>query len=450
MARRPAGDPEASFQPAKATLLSGAPRAPRGQLSPQPWMAWPQTRAVIAALQARGTEVRYVGGCVRDALLHRPVQDIDIGTPDPPEVVIELLEAAGLKAVPTGIEHGTVTAVAGEGADCRTFEITTLRRDVATNGRHAQVEWTADWLADAARRDFTINAMSASPDGAVYDYFDGLEHLHHGRIVFVGRAMQRIEEDALRILRFFRFYARYGRPPIDRDGLKACHALADRLTRLSGERVRDELFKILATDVAADVLLLMRGEGVLQPVLPEATEFGCLRQMIFLETRGLRLPGLEADPLRRLAAVVGEGADTAALAARLKLSNRDAERLALLCDGTSRPWPTLERTERQALLRRLGRDGLRDRALLLWSAQRAVDGRTDSRQTEAWVGLLEGAASLPIPEFPLRGADLLALGMAPGPAVGQALKDLEAWWEGEGFAPDHGALLAEARRRLSL
>lgn len=449
MARVPEEHPEDSYEPIKAELLTGAQRAPMGQLSPQPWMAWPQTLTVLAALTAEGAEVRFVGGCVRDGLLHRPVKDVDIATPDLPEKVVALLEAAGLKAVPTGLAHGTVTAVVGEGVEQRTFEITTLRRDVDTDGRHAVVEWSTDWVADAARRDFTINAMSATPDGAVYDYFDGLQHLHHGRVVFVGRAMARVREDYLRILRFFRFYARYGRPPINHEGLKACQALADGLDTLSGERVRDELFKILETDLCTDVLLTMRGERVLQHVLPEAAHFGGLRQLVFLETRGLRMPGLEIDPLRRLAILVGEGADVAVLAARFKLSTREAERLAVLTEGTVRPWPTLNRIERQALLRRVGREAMRDRALMLWSAQRAVEGRIDSQKTAGWIALLEDARALPVPEFPVRGRDLLALGMAPGPQVGALLHGLDSWWEEAGYAPDRDAVLAEAARRLA-
>lgn len=418
---------------------------PVGQLSPQPWMQWPETRTVIAALTADGAEVRFVGGCVRDALLHRPVKDIDIATPDPPERVVALLEAAGLKAVPTGMDHGTVTAVAGR----RTFEVTTLRRDVETDGRHAVVEWSADWKADAARRDFTINAMSARPDGAVFDYFDGLRHLAHGRIVFVGRPTVRIREDVLRILRFFRFYARYGRPPPDRDALKACQMLAGELRHLSVERIRDELLKILETDAAANVLLLMRGERVLEVVLPEAHEFGRLRQLVFLETRGLCLEEVGTDPLRRLAAVLKNGPETAAaVAERLKLSAREAARLTAAADTEGGPAPQWSRAARVALLRRVGREAFRDRALLRWAGQRAEEGRTDARVTDAWIRLLEDARTLPVPEFPLRGRDVLAFGVPPGPEVGRILRDLEEWWESQDFRPDRDALLAEARRRI--
>ena len=191
--------------------------SPMGQLPPQPWLDTVDTRAVIDALEKDGTRVRFIGGCVRDAIAHRPVQDIDIATPDPPETVIALLEGAGIRAIPTGLDHGTVTAVSG-GAS---FEVTTLRKDVATDGRHATVEFTDDWLEDAKRRDFTINAMSATPDGDVFDPFDGISDLAHGRVRFIGLARDRIAEDYLRILRFFRFHGSYGRPPVDKDALAA-------------------------------------------------------------------------------------------------------------------------------------------------------------------------------------------------------------------------------------
>ena len=209
--------------------------SPMGQLPPQPWLDTVDTRAVIDALEKDGTRVRFIGGCVRDAIAHRPVQDIDIATPDPPETVIALLEGAGIRAIPTGLDHGTVTAVSG-GAS---FEVTTLRKDVATDGRHATVEFTDDWLEDAKRRDFTINAMSATPDGDVFDPFDGISDLAHGRVRFIGLARDRIAEDYLRILRFFRFHGSYGRPPVDKDALAACRAHADGLSELSGERIRD-------------------------------------------------------------------------------------------------------------------------------------------------------------------------------------------------------------------
>lgn len=421
------------------------PRGPVGQLPPQDWMQRPETQAVVDALQARGQAVRFVGGCVRDGLLHRPVKDVDIATPDPPETVMALLEAAGLKAVPTGIEHGTVTAVAGG----RPYEITTLRKDVETDGRHAQVAWTSDWMADAARRDFTINAMSARPDGAVYDYFDGLHHLAHGRVVFVGRPMARIREDYLRILRFFRFYARYGRYPPDADAYKACLALAPHLRELSVERVRTEMLQILDTDAAADVVVLMRGARVLDAILPEARDIGRLRQLVFLETRGLRLPGIGADPLRRLGALFENGpADGQAVAERWKMSTADSRRLIAMLDLDAAPAPDMTPAARRGMLHELGRQTFTDRLLLAWSAWRAVEAHVDSRLTAAYVAMLEEAETWEPPAFPLRGGDLIALGVPKGPQVGRLMTELLAWWRALGCAPDRAAVLAEARRRL--
>ena len=221
-------------------------------------MTAPATRAVTEALSAEGATVRFVGGCVRDAVLGRDAKDVDIATPDPPETVIALLEAAGLKAVPTGIAHGTVTAV----ADGTPFEVTTLRHDVETDGRHAKVAFTDDWVADAARRDFTLNALYCDADGALYDPVGGIEDARRGRVRFVGDARARIEEDALRLLRFFRFHAHYGRGEADATALAACRELAPLLANLSGERLRDETLKLLAAPESAPVVALMIDMGV--------------------------------------------------------------------------------------------------------------------------------------------------------------------------------------------
>ena len=210
---------------------------PVARLTPQDWMQSPAVEAVIAALEAGGGEVRFVGGCVRDMLAERPIKDIDLATPMAPETVMQKLEAAGLKVVPTGLKHGTVTAV----SQGRPFEVTTLREDVETDGRHALVAFTDSWEADAARRDLTMNALSLSPAGDLYDPFGGREDLAAGRVRFVGAARIRIAEDYLRLLRFFRFHAYYGRGEPDPEGLAAAEALAPGLTRLSAERVRDEL-----------------------------------------------------------------------------------------------------------------------------------------------------------------------------------------------------------------
>ncbi len=237
---------------------------PVRKIPPQDWMRAPETRAVIAALTAEGAEVRFVGGCVRDALAERRVQDIDIATQLPPEAVMRLLDAAGIKAVPTGIQHGTVTAVSGG----KPFEITTLRVDVETYGRKAKVAFTDDWTADAARRDFTFNALSCAPDGTLYDPFDGEADLMAGRVRFVGEARARIVEDYLRLLRFFRFQAHFAKQPPDPQALEIAAELAPRLDRLSGERIRGELLRLLQAPDPLPVVEILIARRILRAVVP--------------------------------------------------------------------------------------------------------------------------------------------------------------------------------------
>lgn len=415
---------------------------PVGQLSPQAWMEAPETRAVVAALSAEGAEVRFVGGCVRDAVLKRSIKDVDIATHDPPGRVMALLEAAGIRAVPTGIEHGTVTAVCGK----QHFEVTTLRCDVETFGRKARVAFTDDWAADAARRDFTINALFADPQGRIYDPFDGLQDLGAGRVRFVGDPMQRIDEDVLRLLRFFRFYAHYGRPPADIAALAACRAMAPRLPSLSGERVCGELIKLLQASDPVSVLLLMQGERVLEYVLPEAGDFGRLRMLCFLETRGLALASVEPDPLRRLAAVLRvDSMGATAVAERLRLSARQRERLVAMAAPSAWPVPEWDRLERRRALRRLGDELFRDLALLSWAARRAVAPHGHADETAAWIGMLEAAAAWRPVELPIKGRDLLALGVPHGPEIGRLLAEVDGWWEANDYRPGRDETLSKAR-----
>ncbi len=418
-----------------------------GALAPQPWMTAPETRRVIAALSAEGAELRFVGGCVRDAVLGRPVSDIDIATHDPPATVMALLEAAGIKAVPTGIAHGTVTAVLGKAH----FEITTLRRDVETDGRRAKVAFTDDWREDAARRDLTINAIFCDPAGRLYDPFGGLADLRLGRIRFVGDARTRIREDVLRLLRYFRFYAHYGKPPPDEEALAACRELASLLPRLSGERVAAETLKLLAAADPASVLAMMRDENILAFVLPEAARgpgIETLRALVTIE--GL---GAGADPLRRLAAFIdpacGEG-DARNIAERLRLSGAERERLAALVVVE----PELEREitaeTRRRLLYRLGTERFRDLALLAWAREIVAGGPSTRAAVEAWREHLAAAAAWRPVELPIKGRDLLALGLPSGPELGRLLAALEEWWIAEDFAPDRAACLAKAKALAGL
>lgn len=388
---------------------------PVERIPPAPWMRTPATRALLAALTAEGAVVRFVGGCVRDSLVGRPVRDIDVATATTPRDNLRLLTAAGIKAVPTGIEHGTITAVVGG----RPFEVTTLRVDVETFGRHARVAFTDDWVADACRRDFTINALYADPDGSLYDPTGGLADLRRGRVRFVGRPEQRIEEDRLRILRFFRFHAWYGRGAANRSALAACRQAAAGIDRLSGERVRQELLKLLAAPEPRPALRLMLRHGILPYVLPAGADLAALSRLMRGE------PG-EPDPLLRLAALMhGQGADAARrLADRLRLSNAERERLLALL-GSDAPSPRGGRWTLRRAVYRLGADMTADLALLAGRPRLAAAAR-----------------AMRPPEFPLKGRDGLALGLKPGPELGRLLAAVEDWWVERDFAPDTAACRA--------
>ncbi|HIJ62449.1 MAG TPA: CCA tRNA nucleotidyltransferase [Rhodospirillaceae bacterium] len=417
---------------------------PVGQLPPQAWMTDDATRAVVAALTADGAEVRFVGGCVRDAVLRRPIRDIDIATHDPPERVMLLLERAGMKAIPTGIEHGTVTAVTGRAH----FEITTLRSDVETFGRHARVEFTDDWAIDAARRDFTINALFCRPDGSIFDPFNGLADLGAGRVRFVGDAGRRIDEDLLRLLRFFRFNAHYGRPPPDLTALAACRSRAHKLPTLSGERVSGEIFKLLQAPDPAGALLLMMGERVLGHLLPEIQDIGRLRILTFLETRGIVHPWVAPDALRRLAAALTvDAAGARAVAARLKLSTRQSDRLTAMAAPAELPDPGLDAAAARRLLYRLGDARLFvDLLLLAWAGRKAVSGQTPAGETDRWRTLLDLATGWTPPVLPLRGQDILDLGVPRGPRIGALLAEIEGWWIDGDFSADRRRALERLRQ----
>ena len=361
---------------------------------------------------------RVVGGAVRDALAGCPVADIDLATPMRPDEVIRRLREAGLKAVPTGLGHGTVTAV----ADHRGFEVTTLRRDIETDGRHAVVDYTGDWREDAARRDFTINAMSMAPDGAVFDYFGGVDDLRAGRVRFVGDAATRIAEDYLRILRFFRFQARYGRGAPDAPAVAAIRAGVPGMARLSAERVWSELKRILAAPDPSGSLALMRQTGVLAAVLAEGETPDRLARLL--------AAGAPPDPVLRLAALLD--GDAASLAARLRFSTAERDRLVALRSGD------------------VPADGADDAML-----RRALaDTPTETLVGRAWLAG-RGAAlrarleAIPRPVFPLRGRDVEQAGVAPGPQLGNILGQVRTWWMAGGCVADTPACRAELARLLA-
>lgn len=408
---------------------------------PRPdWMTAAPTRSLLAALGAGGAPVRFVGGCVRDAILGLRPADIDIATPETPDQVIRRLEKARLKAVLTGIEHGTVTAVVPPA----TFQVTTLRRDVTTDGRHATVAFGTDWAEDAARRDFTINALYADADGRLYDFTNGRADLAAGIVRFIGDPAQRVAEDYLRVLRFFRFHARFGKEAPDAASLAACSAAAERLDRLSGERIRDELLKILILPNAAEALVLMQQSGVLAAILPQARlDVPALSRLIRLQAAVSAASDIEPDLWPRLALLLDGNTAAGAVADRLKLSNAQRLRLnglltlpvvdaALLRDDSAF----------RVKLYRLGAERWRD-ALLLVAARGVID------EGEA-VARAVATANWQRPVFPLRGADVLAAGFSPGPTVSALLRELESWWVEAGFAPDREACLRRLGERVQV
>lgn len=363
----------------------------------------PGLDALVKALGG-GAQVRIIGGAVRDTLLSLPVSDIDLATRHAPEAVMAMLKSAGIKAVPTGLSHGTVTAVIESGP----VEVTTLRRDVATDGRRATVAFTDDWQEDAARRDFTINALAADPDsGEIFDYFDGLADLRAGHVRFIGDPLQRIAEDHLRILRFFRFHARFGKGDPDAAALAACRARANDLMALSRERIASELLKLLASEAPQETVALMQSNGILAPVIPELTHGDALERLVTRE----QSMGIAGNDIRRLAALIGPDPALAGdIAHRLKLSNAQNKRLVTAC--------TIRAPMRSdALAYRLGLEEARD-ALLLNNGTTA-----DFAVLENWQR----------PVFPISGGALIERGLPAGPRVAATLKTIENRWIDAGF-----------------
>lgn len=375
-----------------------------------PWLSAPSSQSVCGMLTGAGHQALFVGGCVRNALLGVPVADLDIATDARPQRVMDLAGAAGLKALPTGIDHGTVTVMAGG----EPFEVTTFRRDVVTDGRHAKVAYSNSAAEDAHRRDFTMNALYATPEGDVIDPLGGLDDLRARRIRFIDDASQRIAEDYLRILRFFRFFAWYGDQAegLDAGGLAACAALSDGIETLSAERIGAEMLKLLAAPDPAQSVAAMAQSGVLARTLPGAEARGL---QVLLHLEGDTAP----DPIRRLAALGGQD-----IAGRLRLSRAEARAVDdLRASAGSSAAPG-------ALGYRLGAERGRD-AVLLRAAlleQPLPDGWQDEVAT--------GAAA----KFPVSAADLMPA--LQGPALGERLKSLESRWIASGFALDRAALLA--------
>lgn len=422
-----------------------------------PFLEAPAVAAVLAALPGS----RAVGGCVRDALARRANADVDIAAPLPPEDIATRLRDAGLKVFETGLSHGTVTAV----LDHAPVEVTALRRDVLTDGRHAMVEWTTDWREDASRRDFTINAMSLAPDGALFDYFTGREDLAAGRVRFVGDPDTRLAEDYLRALRFFRFQARYGAGAPDAAAVAAIRRAVPGLARLSAERVWMELKRILSVPDPVAAVDLMAETGVLGAVLPEAASLALLHALV--------AAGAPPDPVLRVTALLDRDDQGLLMqasghaAARLKMSGDEQSMVAALVGYVATSGlpnrfavaPSLAGADLRKLLARLQTTWRAQdpHAILLgrsWLAQALplaqwFHPNLWSGSAATWQALRDRIRAEPIPKFPLAGRDVLAQGLAPGPTIGNWITAIRDWWMAEGCTATRDECLAELARRIT-
>jgi poly(A) polymerase len=390
------------------------------------WLNAPETRAVMDVLTRDGGAARFVGGCVRNALLSVPVDDIDIATPLLPDEVARRLVAAGMQAVPTGIEHGTITAVTNK----TPFEITTLRRDVSTDGRRATIAFSTDWTEDAQRRDFTMNALYADAQGQVFDLVGGIADLHARRVRFIGDPARRIAEDYLRILRLFRFHAWYGKGEIDADGLTACAAAGSQIKTLSGERVQKEMLKLMGAEHPIPVLRAMAASGVLGEVLRGELKFNRFQRLCEIDADSF----FAADGLLRLGALLGDQPQASEVGDRWRLSNADRDRLSDMLGEPAKIVSYLSVPEVQRALYRFGAPLFKDWVRLRW----AEDGKLSN--THQWRALLALADSWVRPTFPLKGPDAMAAGVPQGPLVGKVLSEVEAWWVDNGFTDDKFSL----------
>ena len=375
-------------------------------VNPDAWLKRPGIRRLLTALDATRDTARFVGGAVRDTMLGHPIEDLDLATTLTPDEVINRLEKARIKAVPTGIDHGTITAVSSG----TVVEVTTLRSDVSTDGRRATVAFTGDWRADAARRDFTINALYADPySGVVHDYHSGKADIAERRVRFIGDPLQRIAEDHLRILRFFRFHARFGAGQPDGAGLAACSARANDLMALSRERIADELLKLLALPDPSPTVAVMADGGIFAPVIPEVVGDAAAR--IAALAKAEREAGITPAAVRRLAAMLPPDPAVASdVAARLKLSNKARKRLTLAAtplDPSETPG---------ALAYAIGAEAALDRMLLAGDA-------TGAAKLAAW----------PVPKLPITGGELIRRGVTQGPEVARTLREVERRWVAAGF-----------------
>ncbi len=383
-------------------------------LSKAQWLNEPRLQQVMAVITRGGGEVRVAGGAVRNALLGVPIADVDLATTMLPQDVMRVCKAAGFGVHPTGYEHGTVTVV----NEVMPFEVTTLRRDVETDGRRAVVAFTTDWAEDAMRRDFTMNSMYCDAAGEIYDFTNGYADLLRNRVKFVGDAKLRIKEDYLRILRFFRFHARFGKGAPDKMGLAACAKLKSGLKKISAERIRQEMFKLVEAPRAVQTLKIMASSGVLKTIIPYTDDWRLIGRLP--DDAVLRLYGLAKKP--------------AELKDILRLSKVEAQRIDDLIVAPELS-PRLKSPEQRAMLYLLGEQTWADAVAYSWAQGRA------SKREPKWQALLDLPKHWPIPKFPINGQDMLKAGIASGPYMGEVLRSLEDWWVASDFVPTREELL---------
>jgi poly(A) polymerase len=410
--------------------------APLPRLTGADWLQRPQTQRVFAALAARGHAARVVGGAVRNALLGHAVDDIDIATPALPDEVIAAVSAAGLMAIPTGLAHGTVTVI----SDGMSFEVTTLRKDVATHGRHATVAFTDDWIADASRRDLTINEIYCAADGETFDPLGGYDDIVARRVRFIDNAAERIREDYLRILRFFRLTAMFGEGVPDADALVACVRERAGLAILSAERVRQELLRLLAARRGPEIVSIMQDYGLITEVVGAAPRPALLARLADIEAA----LGLDPSAVLRLAALAVEvPEDAERLRDRLRLSNEEAAVLVRAAGRTGEIDASAPEYLARAYLYAHGQAAYRERLLLDWARS------GDAAASPDWRHRFALADTWPVPRLPITGSDVMALGVPAGPRVGELLRTLEDWWIAGDFAADEASLRARLKELAS-
>lgn len=400
-------------------------------LANEPWLSAAATRRVMLALG----DARFVGGCVRNSLLGEPVDDIDIATPHSPDEVIRLVEAAGLRAVPTGIEHGTITVI----ANSKPFEVTTLRRDVTTDGRRAVVAFTREWVEDAARRDFTMNALYADAAGNLHDLVHGLADLRARRVRFIGDPSHRIAEDYLRILRLFRIHAWYGRGALDADGIRACVEARQKLSTLSGERIQKEMIKLMAARDPMPVLEPMSETGILAELVSGDVRLQRVQALCEVD----RESGFKPDGVLRLGGLFSSLAQAKAVSERWRLSNEQRDRLSQMLSGGAAIRFDISEQEFKCRLYRTGSEATLDQVRLAW----ADDNRPGRRSN--WKKLVAQAEAWKRPQFPLNGADVMSAGVPQGPQVGRIMAQVEAWWIDNGFKDARLQVLDEMHRIIA-